>query len=218
MFFCWLRQQKNIMPHFLRSYILRVKLEEISLFSQAVRPAEGFYLDWNWTMAIREIVFIPDPVLRRKAHKITEFDKELQTLIDDMVETLRAAPGVGLAAPQVGISERLIVVEYGDDEDESVPKKLFVVVNPEIVQASEEKVEGVEGCLSIPRVAGEVERHLEVVVRGQNRQGRPVKIRAKGWIARIFQHEIDHLDGVLFTDRASKVWRVQENEPIPDEV
>ncbi len=169
-------------------------------------------------MAIREIVFIPDPVLRRKAHKITDFDKNLQTLIDDMIDTLRDAPGVGLAAPQVGVSERLIVVEYGDDEDETVPKKLYVVVNPEIVLASEEKVEGVEACLSIPRVMGEVERNTDIVVKGQNRQGRPVKIKVNGWMARIFQHEIDHLDGVLFTDRATKVWRAQENETIVDEV
>jgi peptide deformylase len=169
-------------------------------------------------MAIREIVYTPDPVLRRKARKITSFDKDVQTLIDDMVETLRDAPGVGLAAPQVGVSERLIVIEYGDDEDETVPKKLFVVINPEIIQASEEQVNGAEGCLSIPRVVGEVMRSTEVVIKGFNRQGRPIKIKARGWIARIFQHEIDHLDGVLFTDRASKVWRVEEDETVPDEV
>ena len=110
-------------------------------------------------MAIREIVKTPDPVLRRKAHKITTFDKDLQVLIDDMIETMREAPGVGLAAPQVGVSERLVVIEYGDDEDENVPKKLYVLINPEIVQASEEKVEGIEACLSVPRLVGEVERH-----------------------------------------------------------
>ncbi len=169
-------------------------------------------------MAIREIVFTPEPVLRRKARKITNFDKDLQTLIDDMIETMREAPGVGLAAPQVGISERLIVIEYGDDEDESIPKKLYVVINPEIIEASEEKEEGVEACLSIPRVMGNVDRSLKLVVKGQNRHGRPIKIKVEGWIARIFQHEIDHLDGVLFTDRAQKVWRVQENETIVDEV
>ncbi len=169
-------------------------------------------------MAIREIVKIPDPVLRRKAHKITTFDKNLQTLIDDMIETMRVAPGVGLAAPQVGISERLIVIEYGDDEDETVPKKLFAVVNPEIVQASEEKVEGIEACLSIPQIAGEVERHEKITVKGLNRHGKPVKIKAEGWLARIFQHEIDHLEGVLFTDRASRVWRPKETETVTDEV
>jgi peptide deformylase len=169
-------------------------------------------------MAIREIVKTPDPVLRRKAHKITTFDKDLQVLIDDMVETMREAPGVGLAAPQVGVSERLIVVEYGDDEDENVPKKLYAVANPEIVQASEEIVEGVEACLSIPQIAGEVERHEKIIVKGYNRHGKPVKIKLEGWLARIFQHEIDHLDGILFTDRASRVWRAKEDEIIADEV
>jgi peptide deformylase len=169
-------------------------------------------------MAIREIVKIPDPVLRRKAHKITTFDKNLQTLIDDMVETMRAAPGVGLAAPQVGVSQRLIVVEYGDDEDENVPKKLYVLLNPEITQASEERVEGIEACLSIPQLAGEVERHEKIVVKGLNRHAKPVKVKAEGWMARIFQHEIDHLDGVLFTDRAARVWRPTETEAITDEV
>ncbi len=169
-------------------------------------------------MALREIVTIPEPVLRRKAHKITTFDKDFQTLVDDMIETMREAPGVGLAAPQVGVPQRLIVIEYGDDEDDAVPKKLFVVANPEIVQASEEKVAGVEACLSIPRLMGEVERHTQIVIKGYNRQGRPVKIKAEGWMARIFQHEIDHLEGVLFTDRATKVWRAQEGEEVPDEV
>ncbi len=169
-------------------------------------------------MAIREIVKTPDPVLRRKAHKVTTFDQDLINLINDMVETMRQAPGVGLAAPQIGLSERIIVVEYGDDEDENAPKKLYAVINPEIVSASEEKVEGVEACLSVPQMAGEVERHEKIVVKGFNRHGRPIKIKLEGWIARIFQHEIDHLDGVLFTDRASRIWRTRENEAVPDEV
>lgn len=171
-------------------------------------------------MAILDIVFTPDPVLRRKARKISKFDKEFQALIDNMIETLRAAPGVGLAAPQVNISERLIVVEYGESEDEGeeVQKKLFVLVNPEIVEASEQKVSGVEACLSIPRMAGDVDRHEQIVIKAYNRYGKPVKIKARGWLARIFQHEIDHLEGVLFTDRASRVWRVKDNEVIKDEV
>lgn len=169
-------------------------------------------------MAIREIVKTPDPVLRRKAHKITTFDKDLQVLIDDMIETMREAPGVGLAAPQIGVSERLVVIEYGSDEDENVPKKLFVLINPEIIEASEEKVEGIEACLSVPQLAGEVERHERLVVKALNRLGKPVKIKVKGWMARIFQHEIDHLEGVLFTDRASRIWRPKETETIADEV
>ncbi|MEW6179331.1 MAG: peptide deformylase [Chloroflexota bacterium] len=164
-------------------------------------------------MAIREIVTVPDEVLRRKARKVTVFDADLQKLIEDMVETMRKAPGVGLAAPQVGISERLIVVEYAEnDEDEDAPKKLFVVANPEIVKVSTETEMGIEGCLSIPGLVGEVERYSQVVIRGQNRRGQPVRIKAKGWLARIFQHEIDHLEGILFTDRATRVWK-----PTPEE-
>jgi len=163
-------------------------------------------------MAIREIVTLPDPVLRRKARKVTEFTPELQTLIDDMVETMRAEPGVGLAANQVGVSWRVIVVEYGDEEDEEVPPKLYVVVNPEFSRLSKEMIVGTEGCLSIPGYVGNVERYESLTVKGLNRRGQPVTIKAKGWLARIFQHEVDHLDGVVFTDRADRVWKV-EGEP-----
>ena len=167
-------------------------------------------------MALREIVYLPDPVLRRKAKKITEVDSSTQRLIDDMIETMREAPGVGLAAPQVGVSQRLVVVEYGDDEDEEAPVKLYVVVNPEILQASEETVKGIEACLSVPGLVGMVERNEAVVVKGLNRHGHPTRIKAQGWLARIFQHEIDHLDGVVFTDRAEKIWHPKENEEYAD--
>lgn len=164
-------------------------------------------------MATREIVTVPDPVLRRKTHKITDFGKDFQTLAADMVETLHEAPGVGLAAPQVGISSRLIVVEFNvDEEDDESPKKLYILANPEIVEASEEMVKGIEGCLSIPDLVGEVERHESVVVKAQNKLGKSVKIKASGWLARIFQHEIDHLDGILFTDRTDKIWQPREEE------
>src|SRR5512137_1698511 len=126
-------------------------------------------------MGTRTIVTLPDPVLRRKARPVTSFDKNLQALVDDMVETMRQAPGVGLAAPQVGISDRLIVVEYPrDDEKEGSPKKLYVVVNPEIIASSEETETGIEGCLSIPGLLGEVERSLQVTVRGRTRRNQPV--------------------------------------------
>jgi peptide deformylase len=164
-------------------------------------------------MALREIITVPNPILRRKAHKVTDFGKDFQTLVNDMVETLRDAPGVGLAAPQVAVSSRLIVVEFNvNEEDEESPKKLYVLANPEIVETSEEMVKGIEGCLSIPGLVGEVERHQSVVVKGQNKMGKPVKIKATGWLARIFQHEIDHLDGVLYTDRTDKVWQPREEE------
>jgi peptide deformylase len=160
-------------------------------------------------MAERSIVTLPDPILRRKARKITEFNDELQTLINDMIETMRMAPGVGLAAPQVNVSQRLIVVEFGDEEDESVPPKLYVVVNPEITRVSNETELGTEGCLSIPGIGGDVDRPASIVVKGLNRHGQPSKIKASGWLARIFQHEIDHLDGVLFVDRAERVWKLE---------
>jgi len=163
-------------------------------------------------MALREIVFVPDPVLRRKAHKVTDFGPDFQTLVNDMIETMREAPGVGLAAPQVGESIRLIVVEYGDEEDETASKRLFAVANPEIIQASDEMEIGIEACLSVPGLAGEVERHVQITVKGLNRRGQIVKHKVQGWLARIFQHEIDHLNGVLFTDLATKVWK-----PTPEE-
>jgi peptide deformylase len=170
-------------------------------------------------MSLRQIVTLPDPVLRRKARLVTRFDNELQTLIDDMIETMRDAPGVGLAAPQVGVSERVIVVEYTEDEeDEQAPKKLYVMVNPEIKVLSEETEEGIEGCLSVPGWQGEVMRSQAVTVKGQTRRGQPMRVKAKGWLARIFQHEIDHINGVVFTDRATKVWKPQPEQPPLDNV
>lgn len=165
-------------------------------------------------MAIREIITNPNTVLRRKARSVSEYGEDLQHLIDDMVETMRQEPGVGLAATQVNVSQRVIVVEYSDengDVDEPAPPKLYVVINPEITRLSEEKEVSTEGCLSVPGLLGDVERRLEVTVKGKSRRGQPVKIKAKGWLARIFQHEVDHLDGVLFIDKAIKVWEMQED-------
>lgn len=171
-------------------------------------------------MALRTIVTTPEPVLRRKAKAVTKFDDKLQILIDDMVETMREAPGVGLAAPQVGVSERVIVVEYYEDEEdeenEDAPKKLYAIINPEITRASPDKEIAPEGCLSIPGVMGDVERHLAITVKGQNRRGQPVTLKLKDWTARIFQHEIDHLNGVLFTDLATRVWKPEG--PVEDKV
>ncbi|MBL8058550.1 MAG: peptide deformylase [Anaerolineales bacterium] len=174
-------------------------------------------------MTLRTIITPDNPVLRKKAHAVKDVaDAALQRLIDDMIETMRAAPGVGLAAPQVAVSQRLAVIEYAPGsedlpEDAEPPAlKLFVLINPEITQRSEALVDGAEGCLSIPGYAGNVLRHQAVTVRALNRKGRPVKIKATGWLARIFQHEIDHLDGVLFIDRASKVWKAKDSEVLAE--
>lgn len=164
-------------------------------------------------MAIREIIQPDNPILRQKAKKVGNFGKALQTLIDDMVETMRAAPGVGLAAPQVAVSQRVIVAEPPEDEEDPASGKLYIVVNPEIIRASKETEEGVEGCLSIPGWAGMVERHVAVTIKGLDRHGKLLRIKAQGYLARILQHEIDHLDGILFIDRITdpeKIWRIPQ--------
>jgi peptide deformylase len=166
-------------------------------------------------MPLLPIAIMPDPILRRKAHKVTVFDQNLKTLVADMIETMRDAPGVGLAAPQVSVASRIVVIEYGDEE-ENQDKKLYVVVNPELTFPTEETLIRVEGCLSVPGLVGEVERYQDVVVRGLNRQGKPIKIKASGWLARIFQHEIDHLDGIVYTDRATRIWKPKIEEEVED--
>lgn len=177
-------------------------------------------------MAIRKIVYLTDPqksaVLRKRAKKVTDFGTKFQQLVDDMIETLLDAPGVGLAAPQVGVSQRLIVVRLSDDED-SVKEYgeqagvLYVVANPEIIKPSRDMVDGVEGCLSIPGYYGEVERHTELIVKGQDRNGKDIRIKAKGWLARVFQHEIDHLNGQLYIDIAKDVWKAKDDEEDPED-
>lgn len=157
-------------------------------------------------MSILEIVKVPSAILRQKTQPVTKFDAELQQLIDDMIETMRAAPGVGLAAPQIGKPISLTVIETladVDEEGKEIPgsRDLYVLVNPEIIWTSKEMVDGIEGCLSIPGYLGEVERYTSVRVKAQDRYGRTVRYRVHGWDARIFQHEIDHLNGVLYIDK-----------------
>jgi len=161
-------------------------------------------------MAVLEITKVPDKVLKTKAKPVTDFGPELQQLIDDMVETMREAPGVGLAGPQVNQSMRVIVVEFGDEEDEEVLPQLYTLVNPEISKMSKETVFGTEGCLSIPELVGDVERAESITIKAQNRHGQVTKLKAAGWLARIFQHEIDHLNGILFTDRAEAIYRLED--------
>ena len=166
-------------------------------------------------MAIREIITSENPILRRKAKKSSKITPHMQALVEDMVETLHAAPGLGLAAPQVAQSVRLFVAEVEENEEHPGGGKLYVVFNPEYIWKSDEMVDGTEGCLSIPGWAGEVTRHHKVVVKGLDRHGQRIRIEAEGLLARVFQHEIDHLDGVLFTDRISdpgKIWEIKPGD------
>ncbi|TVR21562.1 MAG: peptide deformylase [Anaerolineaceae bacterium] len=166
-------------------------------------------------MAVLEIIQPDNPILRKKAIRVDDFGASFQKLVDDMVETMLDAPGVGLAAPQVAISRRVIVVRLPDDEDAreeygEMAGVLHVVANPKITKQSREMVEGVEACLSIPGYFGSVDRHETIVITGQDRHGQPLRIKAQGWLARVFQHEIDHLEGRLYTDIASRVWTAEE--------
>ncbi|MGO9613299.1 MAG: peptide deformylase [Dissulfurispiraceae bacterium] len=154
-------------------------------------------------MAILTVRKYPDEVLKKKAQPLTEIDGSLQRLIDDMIETMYAAPGIGLAAPQVDVSKRLVVIDVSI-RDETQP--LIVLINPEIVEA-DGIVEYEEGCLSVPQYTALVKRAEKVLVRGFNRDGKQVEIEGTGLLARALQHEIDHLDGVLFVDRLSYVKR-----------
>jgi peptide deformylase len=150
-------------------------------------------------MAIRPILTYGAPELRQKAKAVTDVDQAVQRLIDDMVETMYAAPGVGLAANQVGVLQRVIVMNPTEGPD---PEGLVAIINPEIVHAEGEVV-GEEGCLSIPDVRDDVTRHQRVVVKGLGRDEKPLELEAVDLPARVLQHEIDHLDGVLFIDRLS---------------
>ena len=152
-------------------------------------------------MSIRKIVFLGEPVLRQKAQKVRHVDKSIEKLIDDMAQTMHDANGLGLAANQVGVLQRVVVIELPYDEEDLQSGKLYALINPEIVQASDELVSIEEGCLSIPYYFGAVTRPDVVVVKARDRKWREVKIKATGMLARAVQHEIDHLNGVLFIDR-----------------
>jgi peptide deformylase len=143
-------------------------------------------------MAARDVVKYPNPILRQQAKSIPKVDGGLKTLIDDMVSTLRTEHGLGLAANQVGVLQKILVYDDGSG--------LGILINPKIVSAEGEQV-GTEGCLSVPGLQGQVKRAQQIVVKGMDATGKTVKIKAEGLLARIFQHEIDHLEGTLFIDR-----------------
>ena len=170
-------------------------------------------------MTLLKIIQPDNPILRKKAMKVTNFkDAKLQTLIEDMIETMQAANGIGLAAPQIAKSLRLIIIGLPDNSEEDREEygdeagKVYVVANPKIIKTSRETVMGVEGCLSLPGLLGEVERHEMIVVTGQDRDGNDFRLKPTGWLARVFQHEIDHLEGRLFIDLTDKIWRAGEDD------
>ena len=161
-------------------------------------------------MALLEIITFPDPILREKCTPVESIDDEIRELVEDMVETMYDAPGIGLAAPQIGCTERIIVIDVGEDVgSEEEPKKvpnLHKLINPEIVSRTGTTTYE-EGCLSLPGVQETVERAAEVVVEALNPEGEKVTIEANGLLAICLQHEIDHLDGVLILDHISRLKR-----------
>ncbi len=158
------------------------------------------------TMALREIRTYPDPVLRNKTVRVERIDSALDRLIEDMVETMHAAPGVGLAANQIGVPLQLAVIDLSTREDEAQRHPLLVIINPEILFQEGSVIEE-EGCLSIPDYEEKVKRAARVKVRAQDRAGKAFEIEAEGLMAKALQHEIDHLNGILFVDRLSPLKR-----------
>lgn len=160
-------------------------------------------------MAVRPILGFEHPALREKAKKVPRVDASIVRLLDDLAETMYAAPGAGLAANQIGVTLRAFVVKGEENQH-------YALVNPELVRGEGSDL-GYEGCLSFPGWVGEVERYETVVVRGLNRKGKEVRIKASGFTARAFQHELDHLDGVLFTDRLTHLDTLKKVEELESE-
>ena len=166
-------------------------------------------------MAVRPIVTAEDPRLRTKSKKVTSFGDSLKALVDDMVDSMYAANGLGLAAPQIGVMQRVFVIEmppeYDEDDREVAPARRYVLVNPEIVRRrGEEEMD--EACLSVPGYRGLVKRATQVTIKGQDLQGKPVRYRGEDLLAQAFQHETDHLDGILYIDRLEgpdKLWQIE---------
>lgn len=164
---------------------------------------------------IRKVRKIGDPVLRKRAAKVDKVNKDVLKLLDDMVETMHHYMGIGLAAPQIGISQRIAVVEI--EQKDNVPGSgvLYTLINPEVLKVSPETNIDQEGCLSIPGWRGEVERPQKVVIKAMDRNGNRVKHEVEGWLARAMLHELDHLEGVMYIDKLvapDKIWPVNEPE------
>ena len=156
-------------------------------------------------MAILKVLTVPEPVLRQKSKRLKSVDDSIRKLADDMIETMHAASGVGLAAPQVGVPLRVIVIGMPDEEE-------FVLINPEVVRRSGERLV-TEGCLSVPGYFGEIQRAQRVTVKGKDLSGKEVRIKAEELLAQALEHEIDHLNGVLYIDHLESKDRLYKVEP-----
>ncbi len=154
-------------------------------------------------MKIHEVVKYPEPVLAKRATEVTEFDAKLAKLVDEMFDSMYAAQGIGLAAPQIGISKRIYVVDLSLGKD---PEQRLVLINPEIVEREGRQIEE-EGCLSLPEIRDKVPRALKVKMRAQDENGDWFEMEGEDLLSRAFQHELDHLDGILFIDRLSRLKR-----------
>ena len=162
-------------------------------------------------MAIKPIREVPEPVLRLKSKRVRIIDNSIKQLIDDMLETLHAIPGrVGLAAPQVGVLLRVMVIGIPDEED-------IILINPEIVRKANECLVS-EGCLSVPGYIGEIERADSVTVKGLDRNGKKIRVKANGYLAQALKHEIDHLNGVLYIDHLESMDKLRKLEPEESEL
>ena len=156
-------------------------------------------------MALRKVRVDGDPILRKISREVTKIDSKLEVLIQDMIETMRYENGIGLASPQVGILKRLIVIDIGEEP--------IVAINP-VIENEEGKIEDVQGCLSVPNLRGKVDRPENIKVKFMNQSGEEVIMNAEGYVARVFCHEIDHLNGILYTDLANEVF---DYDPEDDE-
>ena len=156
-------------------------------------------------MALRKVRVDGDPILRKISKEVTKIDSKLEVLIQDMIETMRYENGIGLASPQVGILKRLIVIDIGEEP--------IIAINP-VIENEEGKIEDVEGCLSVPNLRGKVDRPENIKVKFMNQSGEEVIMNAEGYVARVFCHEIDHLNGILYTDLANEVF---DYDPEDDE-
>ena len=159
-------------------------------------------------MTVLNLRTLPDPVLRQKARRVTKIDAALQKLIDDMIDTMRAASGVGLAANQVGVLQKIVVIEIPEEEE------VLVLINPEITRREGERLVE-EGCLSIPGYRGELTRSLKVRARALDRDGNTMRIKADGLLAQALEHETDHINGTLYIDHlesSDKLWKLEPQE------